>query len=74
MVFHLFLAYLRNRLSNRTPQVVIGHTNSDYFQMNLIKTDEINLQRQQIDSATAELFFYDQFCRNESDMEIDLHL
>ena len=42
--------------------------------MALIKTDEINLQLPQIDSATAELFFDDQFCRNDSDMEIDLRL
>ncbi|CAM4885008.1 unnamed protein product [Rotaria socialis] len=64
----------RNRTKSSVSDVIIGHVRSDQFELNFTKTDNMNVRVQQVDSATAELYFDDNFCTNESSLEINLNL
>jgi hypothetical protein len=66
---------LTNDQSNQSlSDVVIGHVKSEKFELNITKSDNMNIHIQQVDSETAELFFDSQFCTNESNLQINLNL
>jgi len=66
---------LSQEQSNQTiSDVIIGRVRSEQFELNITKSDNMNLQVQQVDSETAELFFDDKFCTNESNLQINLNL
>ena len=70
---------LAMNLTNDQPEqsvsdVVIGHIKSEQFELNITKSDNLNLHVQQVDSETAELFFDSKFCTNESNLQINLNL
>ena len=54
--------------------VTIDHVISDQFRLNLIKSDHMHVNVKQVDSMTAELFFDDHFCSNDSSLQINLNL
>ena len=63
-----------NNTSNQPSEVLIGRIKSEKFQMNIAKTDDINLKIQQVDTDTAELVFDDPFCSTGSNVKINLNL
>jgi hypothetical protein len=66
---------LTNEPANQSlSDVVIGHIKSEQFELNITKSDNMNLHVQQVDSDTAELFFDSRFCTNESNLQINLNL
>ncbi|CAF1943653.1 unnamed protein product [Rotaria magnacalcarata] len=64
----------RNRTKSSVSDVIIGHVRSEKFELNFTKTDNMNVRVQQVDSATADLYFDSHFCTNESNLEINLNL
>jgi hypothetical protein len=64
----------RNRTNKHLSDVIIGHVKSEQFELNLTKSDNMNVHIQQVDSTTAELYLDSNFCTNESSLEINLNL
>ncbi|UJR15969.1 hypothetical protein I4U23_002888 [Adineta vaga] len=66
---------LTNNLTNQvSSDVVIGHVKSEQFQMDITKSDNMNIHVTQVDSETAELFFDSKFCTNDTNLQINLNL
>lgn len=72
--FSLTVDLTTNQTNSQPSDLIIGYIKSDKFNLGITKTDAMNLQVQQVDSATAELYFDDQFCTNASDVAINLNL
>lgn len=72
--FSLTVDLTQNQTNSQPSDLIIGYIKSDRFNLGITKTDALNLQVQQVDSATAELYFDDQFCSNASDVAINLNL
>ena len=63
-----------NQTNQSLSDVVIGHIKSEQFELNITKSDNMNIHVEQVDSETAELFFDSQFCTNESNLQINLNI
>lgn len=72
--FSLMMNLSNTQPPDRPSDITIGRIKTDQFQLNINKTDQMNLQVHQVDSETAELFFDDRFCMNDSDIDINLNL
>ena len=72
--FSLAMNLTNNQTTPSSSDVVIGHIKSEQFQLDITKSDNMNLHVQQVDSDTAELFFNSEFCTNESNLQINLNL
>jgi hypothetical protein len=72
--FSLTMNLTNNGTNDQSSDVAFGHIKSDQFHLNITKANKMNLQVQQVDSETAELYFSDKFCTNDSDVEINLNL
>jgi hypothetical protein len=64
----------RNGSIQHSSDVIIGHVKSEEFQLNLTKSDNMHVHVQQVDSATADLYFDSNFCTNQSSVDINLNL
>jgi hypothetical protein len=65
---------MNNQTNSLTSDVVIGRVKSEQFELNITKSDNMNIHVQQVDSAIAELYFDSEFCTNESSLQINLNL
>ena len=72
--FSLAVNLTSNSSVEQPSEVIIGHVKSDQFQLTLTKSNKMNLQVAQVDSATAELYFDEGFCSNDSNVQINLNL
>jgi hypothetical protein len=72
--FSLAMDLTNNQSNQSLSDVVIGHIRSEKFELNITKSDNINVHVKQVDSETAELFFDSKFCTNESNLQINLNL
>lgn len=63
-----------NNTKPSSSDIIIGHVKSEQFELSLVKTDNMHVRVQQVDSTTAELFLDSNFCTNESSLEINLNL
>jgi hypothetical protein len=72
--FSLAMNLTNNHSNQSLSDVVIGHIRSEQFELNITKSDNMNLHVQQVDSETAELFFDSKFCTNESNLQINLNI
>jgi ABC-type sugar transport system ATPase subunit len=72
--FSLAMNLTTNQTNQSVSDVVIGHVRSERFQLDITKSDNMNIHIQQVDSETAELFFDSQFCTNETNLQINLNL
>lgn len=72
--FSLAMNLTNDQSNQSSSDVVIGRIKSETFELNITKSDNMNVHVQQVDSETAELFFDSQFCTNESNLQINLNL
>jgi hypothetical protein len=72
--FSLAMNLTHNQTNQSSSDVVIGHVKSEQFELNITKSDNMNVHVQQVDSETAELFFDSQFCTNETNLQINLNI
>jgi hypothetical protein len=72
--FSLAMNLTNNQTNQSLSDVVIGHVKSERFQLDITKSDNMNIHIEQVDSETAELFFDSQFCTNETNLQINLNL
>ena len=72
--FSLAVNLTNNGSAEQPSEVIIGHVKSDQFHLTLTKSNKMNVQVAQVDSATAELYFDEGFCSNDSNVQINLNL
>jgi hypothetical protein len=72
--FSLAMNLTNDQVDQSVSDVIIGHIKSEQFELNITKSDNLNIHVHQVDSETAELFFDSKFCTNESNLQINLNL
>ncbi|CAF0863217.1 unnamed protein product [Adineta ricciae] len=72
--FSLAMNLTSNLTNQMSSDVVIGHVKSEQFQLDITKSDNMNIHVKQVDSETAELFFDSKFCTNDTNLQINLNL
>jgi hypothetical protein len=72
--FSLAMNLTNDQINQSVSDVVMGHIKSEQFELNITKSDNINVHVHQVDSETAELYFDSKFCTNESNLQINLNL
>lgn len=73
-LFSLAMNLTNDQINQSISDVVIGHIKSEKFELNITKSDNLNLHVKQVDSETAELYFDSKFCTNETNLQINLNI
>lgn len=72
--FSLLFNLSNNQTLDKSSEVIIGHVKTETFQLNITRSNRMNISIEQVDSDMAELFVDDQFCNGANDIDISLNL